>query len=102
MKPQNGKTQFADQERLVSEIISLFPKAPNDVIANQKSAAHLRSTIDYAVHFNFYLKERVLGPINLEDDDLENLKNDIVAYIDFFWTTHSCTSLSLRKRRALY
>ena len=102
MKPDNGKTRFADQERLVSKIASLFPKAPNDVIADPKSATHLRSTIDYAVHFYFYLKERVSDPINLEDDDVENLKNDIVAYIEYFWTTHSNTSLLLGKRRRLY
>lgn len=102
MKPHNGKTRFADQERLVSKIASLFPKAPNDVIADPESATHLRSTIDYAVHFNFYLKEQVSEPINLEDDELENLKNDIVAYIEYFWTTHSRTSLPLRKRRAVY
>ncbi len=86
----------------MSEIASRFPKAPNDVVANEESARHLRSTIDYAVHFYFYLNERASDPIKLGDDDIENLKNDIVAYIEYFWTTHSNTALLLENRRKLY
>ncbi len=93
------KTDFVDQERLVAEILRFFPEPPNDVCVDEESFRHLRSTIDYAVHFYFFLTERMKQRLNPNDQDFRLLNQDKAAYIEYFWGTHENLSVVLRSRR---
>jgi hypothetical protein len=96
------KTEFADQERLVPRILSRFGNIPNEVITTPEAQQYLRSTIDSAVHFYFYLRERASEPLDINSDEIENVLLDLTAYSGFFWQVRVCTNVFLqRERRSL-
>jgi hypothetical protein len=95
-------TAFSDQEKLVPEILSRFGAPPNEVIATPEAQQDLRSTIDSAVHFYFFLKERASEPLDINSDEIENVLLDLSAYASFFWQVRVSTNVFLEcERRSL-
>jgi len=90
-------TTFPDQEELVPGILALFGEIPNNVITTPESQQDLRSTIDSAVHFYFYLKERASDPLDVGSDEIENVLLDLTAYASFFWQVRVATDVFLER-----
>ena len=78
-------TSFRAQEEIVARLFSLFPEPPNDVTVDAKAAQQLRSTIDRAVHFYFFLTEKWPNSIDLANEDVDYQQLDIAAYMEFMW-----------------
>lgn len=78
-------TALADQEKLVIEILSLFDEFLDEVYPDPEDRQDLRTTIDLAVHFYFYLKERASGPLDLDSDEIDDVLLDLTANASSFW-----------------
>ncbi len=95
-------TAFSDQEKLVPGILSRFGEIPNEVITTREAQQDLRTTIDLAVHFYFYLKERASEPMNINSDEVEDVLLDLTANASSFWHVRMSTNVFLeRERRSL-
>ena len=78
-------TTFVEQERIAPEIVKLFGKVPSDLIPSKDALLTLQSCIDSAVHFYFYLTERLEVPLDPYDKVTDDVVGDLVAYIEYFW-----------------
>jgi hypothetical protein len=86
-------TALNDQEKLVPEILSLFGDFPDDLVPTAAALQHLRSTIDSAVHFYYFLKERALDPLDINSELIDDVLLDLTAYATFFWHVRSMTRI---------
>jgi hypothetical protein len=99
MKDERHQTTYLEQERLVPSIVSLFGEPPNDVISTPQALDCLRSTVASAVHFYYYLTEQFTEPIDVEDEDLDRIVGDVVAYAEYLWNIRLASRVALRRRQ---
>jgi hypothetical protein len=86
-------TPAANQEKEVASILRLFGEVePEDF-------KDLRTTIDSAVHFYYFLRERIAVPIDITSPDIDYVLNTVTAYAEFFWYVRGATSCLLPGRR---
>ena len=93
-------TAFPDQEELVPEILLRFGEIPNEVVPTREAQQDLRSAIDLAVHFYFYLKERASEPLDINNDEIDlGFLLDLTANASSFWHVKMSTGVFQKDER---
>ena len=91
-------TPFEEQEKLAPEIAKLFGAVPNDVMVDQEDFSVLKSAIDSAVHFYYYLTERMESPLNPYGAATDRVIDDIATYTEFYWKVRTNIRILLEER----